>query len=139
MVKEIEIDGKPVGFRATALTPRLYRHKFGRDIIRDMGQLKKAYDKAVRSAGLVKPGPDATSEEQEAYQQAVNAAQMEVTDLEIFENFSFVMARQYDLDIPPTPEEWLDGFDTFSVYKVLPSILELWRLNELTTAKPKKK
>ena len=27
MDKVVKIDGKEVGFRATALTPRLYRHK----------------------------------------------------------------------------------------------------------------
>ena len=39
MDKIILIDGKEVGFRASALTPRLYRHKIGRDMIRDLNQL----------------------------------------------------------------------------------------------------
>jgi hypothetical protein len=60
-------------------------------------------------------------------------------DLEIFENVSFIMARQYDANIPSTPEEWLDGFKTFSIYEILPGLLELWALNEMQTAKPKKK
>ena len=42
----IKIDGKDVGFRATALTPRLYRHRMGRDIIQDLNKLKNAYNKA---------------------------------------------------------------------------------------------
>ena len=36
-------------------------------------------------------------------------------------------------------EEWLDSFEVFSIYQVLPEILTLWNLNTLTTAKPKKK
>lgn len=62
-----------------------------------------------------------------------------MTDLEIFENAAYIMARQYDANIPDTPEGWLDGFETFSIYEVLPAILELWAINAQTTAKSKKK
>ena len=48
------------------------------------------------------------------------------------------MARQYDANIPNNPEDWLDEFKTASIYKILPSILELWAMNEMQTAKPKK-
>ena len=34
MKKTITIDGREVTLVANALTPRLYRHKFGRDMIR---------------------------------------------------------------------------------------------------------
>ncbi len=30
--------------------------------------------------------------------------------------------------IPDIPEEWLDGFNTFSIYQMLPQIIELWGL-----------
>ena len=139
MEKIVKIDGQDVGFRATALTPRLYRHKMGRDIVQDMNKLRTAYDKAVRSLMLPKPGPDASDEDSAAYQEAVTAAQLSVTDLEIFENVAYVMARQYDAGIPDTAEAWLDGFSTFSIYEVLPAILELWNLNNMTTAATKKK
>ena len=46
MDKVLIISGKEVGLRATALTPRLYRHKIGRDIIQDMAKLQKAFAKA---------------------------------------------------------------------------------------------
>lgn len=126
MDKIIKIDGKEVGFRATALTPRLYRHKIGRDIIHDLNKLKRAYEKATALPET------ATDEERED-------AQLSSIDLEIFENVSFIMARQYDTSLPNTPEEWLDGFKTFSIYEILPSVLELWAMNEMQTAKPKKK
>lgn len=48
MEKRIKIDGKEVGFRASALTPRLYRHKIGRDMIQDLNKLQKAYTKALQ-------------------------------------------------------------------------------------------
>ena len=125
MDKVLTISGKEVGLRATALTPRLYRHKIGRDIIQDMSQLQKSFAKAAQIS------KDATDEEREA-------AQLSVMDLEIFENVAFIMARQYDQNVPDTVEAWLDEFDTFSVYEIFPVILELWNLNNRTTAKPKK-
>ena len=125
MDKVLTISGKEVGLRATALTPRLYRHKIGRDIIQDMSQLQKAFAKAAQIS------KDATDEEREA-------AQLSVMDLEIFENVAFIMARQYDQNIPDTVEAWLDEFDTFSIYEIFPVIMELWNINNKTTAKPKK-
>ena len=125
MDKVLTISGKEMGLRATALTPRLYRHKIGRDIIQDMSQLQKAFAKAAQIS------KDATDEEREA-------AQLSVMDLEIFEDVAFIMARQYDQNIPDTVEAWLDEFDTFSIYEIFPVILELWNLNNKITAKPKK-
>ena len=40
--------------------------------------------------------------------------------------------------IPSTIEEWLDQFDMFSIYEVLPQILELWGDNVATDIKAKK-
>lgn len=37
-----------------------------------------------------------------------------------------------------TPEEWLDGFNTFSIYQVLPQLIELWGLNVQTDVSAKK-
>lgn len=125
MQKVINISGNEVGFKATALTPRLYRHWLGRDMIKDMNSLRKAYNKVNN---LPK---DATNEEKEE-------AQLSVLDLEIFENVAWVMARQYDTSIQCSADEWLDGFDMFSVYEIMPYILELWGKNERTTSVPKK-
>jgi len=126
MDKVLTISGREVGFRATALTPRIYRHKIGRDIIQDLNQLRKSYAKAIE-------GQNAKTEEEQ------RDAQLSVLDLEIFENAAYVMAKQYDPDVPASLDDWLDGFETFSIYEILPEILQLWSLNERTTAKPKKK
>ena len=37
-----------------------------------------------------------------------------------------------------TPEEWLDNFNTFSIYQVLPKIIELWGLNVKVDVEAKK-
>ena len=60
-------------------------------------------------------------------------------DRTLFENISFIMARYADPSLPDKPEEWLDRFETFSIYQVLPEILKLWGLNVETDAESKKK
>ena len=58
--------------------------------------------------------------------------------LEMFENIAYVMAKHADLGIPDTPEEWLDEFNTFSIYQILPQLIELWGLNVKTDVEAKK-
>ena len=115
LVKTIEIDGKPVKFKASAAIPRIYRIKFQRDIYKDLASLEKAIDKS--------------SEE---------VSNLDLFSLEMFENIAYVMVKHADPEIPDTPEEWLDDFNTFSIYQVLPKIIELWGLNVKTDAEAKK-
>ena len=61
-----------------------------------------------------------------------------IDDLELFENVAYVMAKHADSSQPDTPEEWLDQFNTFSIYEVLPDLLELWNLNMETAVESKK-
>lgn len=42
------------------------------------------------------------------------------------------MAYHADSSIPNTIDEWLDQFDMFSIYQVLPENLELWGKNMAT-------
>jgi hypothetical protein len=48
------------------------------------------------------------------------------------------MAKHKNPDIPDTPEEWLDEFNTFSIYEILPQIISLWGLNVETEVESKK-
>ena len=115
LVKKVEIDGKQVPFKASAAIPRIYRIKFGRDIYKDLSSLEKA----------VGDGDEASSN-------------LDLFSLEMFENIAYVMAKHADPAIPDTAEEWLDEFNTFSIYQVLPSIIELWGLNTQTDIQSKK-
>lgn len=127
MERTVQIDGKAVRMRASALIPRLYRYKFGRDIVADMNTLRRNYKKAMEAA---KGG----SEEE------IRDSQLSALDLEIFENVAWLMIRHAGEEIPDSPDEWLDGIDgVFSVYEVLPVILDLWGENFRTTSVPKKK
>ena len=115
LTKKIEIDGKEVLFRASAAIPRLYRIKFRRDIYKDLAQ----HEKAV-----------VTNSE--------DGSMLDTFSLELFENIAYMMARHADPTIPDTPEEWLEDFNTFSIYQVLPQIIELWGLNIESEVKSKK-
>lgn len=113
--RTITISGQDITFRASATTPRLYRAKFRRDIFKDMSKLERSYSKRTE-----------------------DGAELQVEDLEVFENLAYVMAFQADPTIPGTIEEWLDQFDMFSIYEVLPQILELWGDNIVTDVDAKK-
>lgn len=115
IAKKIEIDGKEVDFKASAAIPRIYRLKFGRDIYKDLQALEKSVGNA-----------DETN------------SNLDLFSLEMFENIAYVMAKHADKTIPDTPEDWLDEFNTFSIYQVLPKIIELWGLNMETEIKSKK-
>ena len=59
--------------------------------------------------------------------------------LELFEDISYIMAKHADPQgVPDTPDEWLDQFGTFSIYQVLPEIIELWGLNVQMQVESKK-
>ena len=127
MERTLNIGGADLRMRASALIPRLYRFRFGRDLIKDMSQLEKAYKKALS----VKEG--ATDEER-------RDAELSILDLTIFENVAWAMAKNADPNVPDDPGEWLDSIDgIFSVYEVLPEILELWTDGLNTTSIPAKK
>ena len=114
--KTVRIGENDVKFRSSASVPRLYRIKFGRDIFKDLSKLEKSYQE--------KGGEDGSS--------------MEIEDLEIFENVAYIMAFHADPTIPKTIDEWLEQFDMFSIYEILPEILELWGTNLITDVEAKK-
>ena len=113
--KTINVGGKEVAFRSSATIPRLYRAKFKRDIFKDLAKLERSYE-----------GAQAEGEE------------FAIDDLEIFENVAYIMAYHADHTIPADIDVWLDQFDMFSIYEVLPEILALWGTNLITDIDSKK-
>lgn len=113
--KTVLISGKEVRFRSSAAIPQLYRIKFKRDIFKGLTKLEKSYK------GKTDEGEE-----------------MQIEDLEIFENVAYIMAWHADPTIPGTIEEWLDEFEMFSIYQVLPEILDLWGANLVTDIESKK-
>ena len=116
LTKTVTIGEQEVTFKSSAAIPRLYRIKFKRDIFKDLNRLEKSY----------KYRDDGTKE-------------LEIEDLEIFENVAYIMALHADPSIPKTIEDWLDQFEMFSIYEILPQILELWGSNLFTEVPQPKK
>ncbi|MBQ6211668.1 MAG: hypothetical protein IJJ57_02085, partial [Ruminococcus sp.] len=105
--KEITVDGIKVPFKASAAVPRLYRIKFRRDIYKDFAALQTS----------VQEGDEEDST-------------LDIESLEVFENIAYIMAKHADPEnVPDNPDEWLEAFNTFSIYEVLPQFIELWGLN----------
>ena len=115
IVRKIEIDGQDVLFKASVAIPRIYRLKFQRDIYKDLRILEKS----------IGEGDEENSN-------------LDLFSLEMFENIAYTMAKHADPDIPDSPEEWLDEFNTFSIYQVLPKLIQLWGLNVQTDVQSKK-
>ena len=113
--KTVLVSGQEVRFRSSAAIPRLYRIKFKRDIFKDLSKLESSYK------GKTDDGEE-----------------LQIEDLEIFENVAYIMAWHADPTIPGTIEEWLDEFEMFSIYQILPEILDLWGTNLVTDIQSKK-
>ena len=114
--KTLSICGHDVTFKSSAAIPRMYRIKFGRDIFRDLNRLEKSFRDRTGGSGQ----------------------DLEIDDLEIFENVAYIMALHADPTIPDTIEGWLDQFEMFSIYEILPEILDLWGNNLITDVKARK-
>lgn len=115
ILKSIEIDGKPVQFRASAAIPRIYRLKFRRDIFDDLNKLSKTLKKNIDEG-----------------------TEFDSFSLETFENIAYIMAKYADPTVPDSVEAWLDEFETFSIYAILPELIELWGMNVETQVESKK-
>ena len=114
--KNITVDGIEVPFKASAAVPRLYRLKFHRDIYKDFAALQTN----------VKEGDEENST-------------LDIESLEVFENIAFIMAKHADPDnVPDNPDDFLEQFNTFSIYEILPQLIELWGLNTATQVESKK-
>lgn len=120
MERIIEIeDGRSLNFKASAFSPIMYNRLFpGRDYLKDMEALKCANDKKEEKS-------------------------FEMSDYEHFARIAYLFAYQGLAPSPrTTPEQkeflekypsawdWIDSFNTFSIYEILPEIMELWYQNE---------
>lgn len=118
--KKVEIDGREVEFKASAAVPRIYRIKFRRDLFADLQKIAKSADKKGKKKDK-------------------ESSEIPIEDLEMFENIAYVMAQHADpQNTPADIMEWLEQFNTFSIYQILPAILELWNMNEETKSQAKK-
>lgn len=126
MQKIIEIEeGRSFNFKASAFSPIMYNKLFpGRDFLKDMECLKEKND-----------------EEDDSF------------NMEHYEHFVRVAYTFAYQGLAPTPRktkeqeefrekypdawDWIDSFRTFSIYEILPEIIDLWYTNEKKVAESK--
>jgi hypothetical protein len=128
MQKMIEIEkGRSLNFKASAFSPILYNRLFtGRDFLKDMEALR------------------------EAHEENKDGDSFKMSDYEHFARIAYLFAYQGLAPTPrQTPEQvefieqypntwiWIDSFNTFSIYEILPEIMELWYNNEKQISKGK--
>lgn len=126
MEKVIEIEeGRSLNFKASAFSPIMYNKLFPRrDFLKDMEALKNTHE-----------------EKEDVFT---------MDDYEHFVRIAYTFAYQ---GLAPTPRQtqeqkefieqypdawiWIDSFGTFSIYEILPDIIELWYQNEKSDSKSK--
>lgn len=115
MEKTIKIGGKDIRMKSSGSLPRLYRRELSRDLFVDMAEIERA----------------ARTEED-------GTTQLQVASIELFENLAWIYAKHADPDTPPI-DEWLEQFETFDLYEVIPELISMWITENKTTSTLKKK
>lgn len=113
MNKEFEIEGQKHNFSCNALMPRLYRAKFGSDLMADLKRFGDDYKNDPASVNY-----------------------------EVLENMAWLMLKLGSGEevAMQTPEDWLATLENpTAIYELAPSLMELWASSQKTTAIPKKK
>lgn len=102
MEKIININGKDIRMKSTAGTFTRYRMTFKSDLLKDLVNLKERFEKVNNSEN----------------------EQFRILDLQMFEQIAWALAKTADNSILPI-ENWLDEFETFDIYKIMPEMMEL--------------
>lgn len=127
MQKVIEIEeGRSFNFKASAFSPIMYNKLFpGRDFLKDMGALKDKHDKE-----------DEDEFTMDDYQHFVRIAYTFV-----YQGFASTPRQTQEqkefLEQYPDAWMWIDSFETFSIYEILPDIIDLWYKNEKSSSQSK--
>ncbi|MEK4655943.1 MULTISPECIES: hypothetical protein [Bacillus] len=110
MEKTITIDGKQVRLKSTAATVKRYKAQFRRDLFADM-------------MGL---GAISAVTNQDGSQHPIDVSNLDLSkvDFEVIYDLVWLYARTADQSIPD-PLTWLDGFDEFPIYDILPEIMDM--------------
>ena len=136
MKKTVIINGIECKLKSSAAIPRIYRLKFGRDIFVDMTKLQKQISAQEKLMKELKEQAEAEGKE---FDEEEIGSSLPISSLEMFENIAFLMHKHGDPPQPSDIEEWLDQFETFDIYEILPEILEMWNLENRQLSTPKKK
>lgn len=109
--KQVNIDGKEYTLGMSALLPKVYRARHGRDFVQDMTRLSSSFQ------GKDEGGRD-----------------------DILESIVWETLLHGGSEVGENMDEWLMNIDSpFAMYELLPAVLELWTANNKMTSVPRKK
>ena len=135
MIKTIEVEeGREVTFKASAFSPIAYNMLFpDGDFIGDMKVLEDANETMNQ---------DEDGEERKALPLPVYRYFIRIAYLFHYQALSPTPAQSEEqkefLKTYPDPWSWIDTFDTFSIYTILPEIMEMYISNEIQKSTAKK-
>ena len=112
MEKTIKIGTQEVTLKATANTPKRYRHEFNADLLLELNKIYKSTD---RKTGVIAEG----------------------TDLSVIENLAYIMAKQANPEIT-SQDDWLDQFEPLDIYSSMREIIGFWTASTQTITTSKK-
>jgi len=131
MEKVLQIEeGRSYNFKASALSPIQYNRIFkGRDFLRDIEEMAEKAQEMEEN--------EETTLSVENYEQFVR-----LSYLFAYQGLAPTPTRTKEqeefLEKYPDPWTWIDSFNTFSIYKMLPDIVEVWYGGDIRLVKPKK-
>lgn len=132
MRKDIVISNIVCHFKSSAAVPRMYRLLFRRDLFLDMSRLADEMEEHERIEAERKEKLEA---EGKTY---YKSSSLPISSLETFENIAYVMHKHGDPEQPKDIDEWLEQFETFDIYEILPQILDMWKKENYQESTPKK-
>ena len=110
MERKITVENHEIGLKASAGTVRRYRVAFAKDLLTDMGELEA---------------------------DIIATQKLSPNSVGIAEQVAWIMAKEYDPDIPEM-EEWLEQFSPYFTFFITPFIITMWRDNLRTLNESKK-
>lgn len=119
-----KIFGTDHKLKMTAATPRIYRAKFGKDIIVQMDAM---YER------LSNEGKKKDEEKKD------DSVSFTPEELEMMENLIFVCNRQAEPEQPEDIFEWLASFEIGAITGTYGTIMKMWEdnLHQISTSKKK--
>lgn len=124
-----KIFGTDHKLKMSAATPRIYRAKFGKDIIVQMDAM---YER-LSNEGKKK------SEEKKDEEKKDDSVSFTPEELEMMENLIFVCNRQAEPEQPEDIFEWLASLEIGAITGTYGTIMKMWEDNLHQTSTSKKK
>lgn len=124
-----KIFGTDHKLKMSAATPRIYRAKFGKDIIVQMDAMYERLSNEGKKKG----------EEKKDEEKKDDSVSFTPEELEMMENLIFVCNRQAEPEQPEDIFEWLASFEIGAITGTYGTIMKMWEDNLHQTSTSKKK